>query len=77
MRITLAALGVAVGIGLICCQSAGAVPVDATAMKQAATTAAAVQQAQYYERHTRHGVIKCYREAFIGRYACHRFSNWY
>jgi hypothetical protein len=30
-------------------------------------------QAQYEERKTRNGVVKCYRSFVIGRYRCHRF----
>jgi hypothetical protein len=30
-------------------------------------------QAQYDERKTRNGVVKCYRNFVIGRYRCHRF----
>ena len=30
-------------------------------------------QAQYEERKTRNGVVKCYRNFVIGRYRCHRF----
>jgi hypothetical protein len=37
-------------------------------MKEAATAASPVQEAQYAERLTRRGVIKCYREAVIGPY---------
>ena len=59
MKKTLAALSFAAGIGLICCQSAGAVPASAPAMKEAATAASPVQQAQYAERQTRRGVVKC------------------
>ena len=76
MKKTLAALSFAAGIGLICCQSAAAVPASAPAMKGAATAASPVQQAQYAERHTRHGVIKCYREFVVGPYRCHRYGWW-
>ncbi len=76
MRTTLVALGFAAGIGLICCQSAGAVPADVTAIKQAATAASAVQQAQYAEKITRHHIIKCYRDLVIGPYACHKYGKF-
>jgi hypothetical protein len=76
MRTTLVALSFAAGIGLVCCQSAGAVPVSAPAMKEAAAATSAVQQAQYYERHTRHGVVKCYRELVVGRYVCRKYRWW-
>jgi hypothetical protein len=76
MQKTLAALSIAAGIGFVCCQTAGAVPASAPAMKEAATAASLTQQAQYAERVTRHGVIKCYREAVIGPYRCHRYGWW-
>ena len=76
MKRTLVALSFAAGIGLICCQSAGAVPASASAMKEAATAASPVQQAQYAERQTRRGVVKCYRDFVIGPYRCHRYRWW-
>jgi hypothetical protein len=75
MQKALAVMSLAAGIGLICCQSAGAVPAEATAMKQAATAASTLQQVQYEEHRTRHGVVKCYREFVIGPYRCHHFRN--
>ncbi len=71
MQKTLAALSFAAAIGLICCQSAGAVPASAPAVNKAATAAAPVQQAQYAERRTRHGVVKCCGDFVIGPYRCH------
>jgi hypothetical protein len=76
MRATLAALSLAALISLVCCPGASAVPASAPAMHEAAATASAVQQAQYYERHTRHGVMKCYREFVVGRYVCRRYGWW-
>jgi hypothetical protein len=73
MRTLLAALGLVAGLGLICSQSASAYPVDAATIQQAATAASGIEHTQFYERHTRHGVVKCYRNFVIGRYACH----WY
>ncbi len=70
---TLVALSFAAGIGLLCCQTAGAVPANVHGVKEAATAASAVQQAQYYERRTRHGIIKCYRALVFGPYTCHRY----
>jgi hypothetical protein len=63
-------------IALTFSHSASAVPVDAAAIKAAAITSSAVQQAQYSERHTRHRVVKCYRELIVGPYVCHRFHHW-
>ncbi len=37
MQKTLAALSIAAGIGFVCCQTAGAVPASAPALKEAAT----------------------------------------
>jgi hypothetical protein len=73
MRNILAAAAVAAGIGLVCCQSAGAAPASATAVQDAAAAASPLQQAQYAERKTRHGVVKCYRTLVIGPYRCHYF----
>src|ERR1700689_5406022 len=66
MRKTFIGLSIAAGIGLICCQSAGAFPAEPSAIAPAATGAAAVQQVQYAERRTKHGYVKCYREFIIG-----------
>jgi len=79
MRTTLVALSVAATVGLAWCQSAGAAPAGGSATMQAAAAATAgstAQQAQYYERHTRRGVVKCYRELVIGPYVCRRFWYW-
>jgi hypothetical protein len=76
MRMTITALSFAAAIGILGCQSAGAVTVDAAAMKEAARAASTVQQAQFYARATRHYIIKCYRELVIGPYVCHRFYRW-
>ena len=46
------------------------------ATRPPAARADIVQQAQYYERRTRHGLVKCYREAVIGPYVCHRYGYW-
>jgi len=75
MQKTLAALSFAAGIGLLCCQSAGAVPASVTGVKEAASATSALQQAQYDERRTRHGVVKCYRDLVIGPYRCHHYRN--
>ena len=66
--VSLAALGFA-GIS-----SAGAVPADATAVRQAAIAASPLQQT-FYGYRTRHGVVKCYRTLVVGPYRCHTFSR--
>ncbi len=77
MRVTLTGLALAGALSLVCYQSAEAVPADAAAMKRAATAAATVQDAQFYARPTRHGVIKCYREFIVGRPVCRHFYRWW
>ncbi|MGB6287547.1 MAG: hypothetical protein WBG18_24545 [Xanthobacteraceae bacterium] len=74
---TLAGLAFAGALSLVCYQSADAVPADAAAMKRAATAASTVQDAQFYARPTRHGVIKCYREFVVGRPVCRHFHRWW
>ena len=76
MRMTLAALSLAAVTGVVCCESAAAVPASAFAMKAAAAAVSPLAHAQYYERNTRHGVVKCYRELVIGRYVCRRYHAW-
>lgn len=75
MQKTFAILSFAAGIGLLCCQSAGAVPASPSTVKEAAPASSALQPVQYEERRTRHGVVKCYRDFVIGPYRCHRFRN--
>jgi hypothetical protein len=74
MQRTLLAVGLAAGIGLMC-GSAGAVPVSAPAVQEAAAATSPVQQAQFNEYRTRHGVLKCYRDLVIGPYRCHHYRN--
>ncbi len=71
MRKTLAALSVSAAFGLIACETAAAVPIDAAGVKAAATTAATVDQAR-----SRHGYTKCYHELVIGPYVCHTYGKW-
>ena len=75
MQKALIALSFAAGIGLACSQSAAALPAAATAVKAAATAGSGVQKTQYYERHTRHGVVKCYRDFVVGPYRCHYYRG--
>jgi hypothetical protein len=75
MQKMLAALSVAAGLGLICCQSAGAVPAAPTALENAATSASVLEQVQYAERRTRHGIVKCYRDLLIGPFRCHYYPG--
>lgn len=76
MHATLAALSLAAAVAVMCCGSAAAVPASAPAIKEAFAAASPLAHAQYYERHTRHGVVKCYRQFVVGRYVCHRYRWW-
>jgi hypothetical protein len=75
MRKMLLVTGFAAALGLVGVSGAGAVPADITAVKQAATAASPLRQAQYAERRTRHGVVKCYRDLVVGPYRCHYFRD--
>ena len=76
MRTTLVALSFAAGLGVIACQSAQAVPIDAGAIQQAATAATTLQPAQYAERRGRGTITKCYREFVVGNYTCRTYRTW-
>ena len=68
MRTVFAALVIAAGAGFACCQSAGA-------SSAAAMAASPVQQVQYREGYTRHGLVKCYRFLVFGHYRCHYYRD--
>jgi hypothetical protein len=71
----LAALSVAAGFGLACCQGAAAFPVAPSAVSGVTTAAAPLQAVQYREYRTRHYVVKCYRALVIGPYRCHYYPR--
>ena len=74
MRNLLVVMSLATAVGLVAySQSAAAASANGAAVEAAAVAASPLQQAQYAERCTRHGVIKCYREFAIGPYRCHHF----
>jgi hypothetical protein len=77
MRLTTTALGAVAAISLIWCQPTGAAPISGSGLNQAAIAASTAQQVQYYERHTGHRVIKCYRELIVGPYICHAYHRWW
>ena len=77
MRATLTRLAFVGVLSLVCYQRADAVPADAGAMKRAATGTWTAQEAQFYARPTRHGIIKCYREFVVGRPVCRHFYRWW
>ncbi len=76
MRRVLVVLSFAAGIGLVA-HSHGAVaaPAYGAAVEAAAAAVSPLRQVQYDERHTRHGVVKCYRAFVIGAYRCHYYRN--
>ena len=71
-----AALVLATGVGLLCCQGAGAVPADASAIENAAAATRLWSIPQFFIGRTRHGFVKCYREFIIGPYGCHHWYYW-
>jgi len=73
MQRTLIALGFAAGSFVLFSQAAGAMPIDVAEVKEAVAANSAMHPAQYYERRTRHGVVKCYRDLVVGPYHCHRY----
>ena len=74
MRNTLLLLSLAAGLGFAYVSSAGAVPIGAAGVKEAAVATSPLQQAQYAEYRTRRGhLVKCYREFVVGPYRCHWF----
>ena len=75
MRKTLLAAGLAAGAAALSCQNAGAVPAKVVAIHAAAMNGSVIQQVQYAERRTRHGVVKCYRDLVIGPYRCHYYRG--
>jgi hypothetical protein len=58
---------------MLCGEGAGAMPANATALRPAEMAHSPVQQAQYYERRTRYGVVKCFRDFVVGPYRCHHY----
>jgi hypothetical protein len=75
MQKTLIALGFAAATFVLLGQAATAMPLDTAAVKDAVTANSALQPAQYYERHARHGVVKCFRDFVIGPYRCHYYRS--
>lgn len=75
MRVTLAAMIFAAGIGLACSQAAGAVPISGANLQDAGAAAPLLQQTQYREGYTRRGIVKCYRTLIFGRYRCHYYRR--
>jgi hypothetical protein len=66
MRVSLVALSFAVGIGFVCCQSAGGAPASPSAIKEGAATTSAMQETQYAYRRTKRGFEKCYNRNRFG-----------
>jgi hypothetical protein len=70
MRNTLFFLSLAAGLAIACASSAGAVPIDAAAVKKVAATTSPLQPARWRRWG---GHVKCFREFVIGPYRCHWF----
>jgi len=75
MRPTLFALSFAAGVAAACGGSAIAAPAAPAAVQQAQAATSPLERAQFAERRTRHGVVKCYRTLVVGPYRCHHFRN--
>jgi hypothetical protein len=75
MRKRLLAAGLTAGVAALWFQNASALSTNAVAIHEAVTNASVIQQVQYVERRTRHGVVKCYRDLVVGPYRCHYFPG--
>ena len=76
MRRVLVVLSFAAGVGLVAyAQNAVATPANGALAEAAAAAVSPLQHVQYDERHTRHGIVKCYRDLVIGPYRCHYYRN--
>jgi hypothetical protein len=76
MRRVLVALSFTAGVGLVAYgHSAVAAAANGAVIEAAAAAVSPLQQVQYDERHTRHGIVKCYRDFVIGPYRCHHYRN--
>jgi len=75
MRSMSIAFSLAAVFALACGDGASSASVDPGAVRAAANAASFLQEAQYSERHTHRGIVKCYREFVIGPYRCHHFRN--
>jgi hypothetical protein len=75
MRNTLFFLSLTAGLAIACASSASAVPINAAAVKEVASTTSPLQPARYrrWRRYGWWGHTKCYREFVIGPYSCHWF----
>ena len=72
----LVVLSFAAGVGLVAyAQNAVAAPANGALAEAAAAAVSPLQHVQYDERHTRHGIVKCYRDLVIGPYLCHYYRN--
>ncbi|HUI21574.1 MAG TPA: hypothetical protein VLZ74_11100 [Methylocella sp.] len=73
MRVVVAALCFVSVIYFAGYQSAGAVPVEAAAINETASTVMPTEQVRYH----RHYIVKCYHELVVGPYRCHRYYRWW
>jgi hypothetical protein len=89
MRSVFATLILAASVSVAGPGHATAIPFSAKAMNETAMAVSGVQDAHYskrrhrhglfdyYERHTRHGITKCYRELVVGPYVCRTYRYWF
>ena len=89
MKSALAAIILATTLAMTWSGNAAAIPANATALKESAIAVSDVQTAHYskrkhrhglfdyYERRTRHGITKCYREFVVGPYVCRTYRYWF
>jgi hypothetical protein len=71
MRNTAFFLVLAAGLAIGCTSSAGAMPTNVAAVKEAAASSSSLQPMRW--RRWPRGHTKCYREFVIGPYNCHWF----
>jgi hypothetical protein len=70
MRVAIAAIVFAALAYVSCCQNAGAVITNGTAIKEAAAVGSLATRTRYYYWR---GYRKCYRQLVIGPYVCRRY----
>jgi hypothetical protein len=76
MQRVLVTLSFAAAVGLVAyARNAVAAPANDALVEAAAAAVSPLQQVQYDERHTRHRIVKCYRDFVIGPYRCHYYRN--
>jgi hypothetical protein len=75
VRTLLSALIFAAAISFVCGHAAAAAPATAATIREMASSASAVQRAQYAYRRTKHGFEKCYHRSRFGARRQRLFSS--